>query len=85
MRHASLNLKDALAAAEKVYCCWRQRLLVHFVYQGGYHLRRQRVMRMVHGWQLGAMITGLGKKLGPRLSEIATRGQRESGGWIHAT
>ena len=62
MRHASLNLKDALAAAEKVYCCWRQRLLVHFVYQGGYHLRRRMVMHGAWwhgaGWQLGAMVIG---------------------------
>ena len=29
--------------------------------------------------------TGLGKKVVPRLRELAPRGQRESGGEIHAT
>ena len=29
--------------------------------------------------------TGLGERAGPRLRELAPRGQRESGGGIHAT
>ena len=33
----------------------------------------------------GAHHTELGYKVGPRLRELATRGQRESGGGIHTT
>ena len=29
--------------------------------------------------------TGMGEKVSPRLRELASRGQRESGGGIHAT
>ena len=32
-----------------------------------------------------AVYTGLGKRVVPRLRELANRGQRESGGRIHAT
>ena len=40
--------------------------------------------RIITAWT-AYLYTGMGKKVVPRLRELAPRGQRESGGGIHAT
>ena len=53
----------------------------------GQSLIGQSINHEVEGHQAAARhtLTGMGKRIVPRLRELATRGQRESGGGIHAT
>ena len=61
-------------------------LLVSFTFRelcNALTLIRNLFLACLPAW--GRKCTGLGKRVGPRLRVLASRGQRQSGGGIHAT